>query len=206
MLPLPTGHELGRRKVEELVEYAQELGIKELTFYALSVENIKNRPKKELTYLFKIFQQAFLDLDTNKIMDNNIQIRFVGDLELLPLALRTQCTEIMNKTKHNNKFFVNFAIAYDGRQEIVNAVKNIIDKKIKSEMIDERIIAENLYLTSEPDIIIRTGGEKRTSNFLPWQSAYSEWFFLDKMWPEFEKNDLIACINEFKNRKRNFGA
>jgi tritrans,polycis-undecaprenyl-diphosphate synthase [geranylgeranyl-diphosphate specific] len=199
------GHELGAKKVDKLLDYAKELGILEVTLYCLSVENIKSRPKKELEYLFKLFKKEFRDMDRKKIEKNKTKIRFIGNLSLLPKDLRKQCEKLQKETKNNNKFVVNFAIAYGGKQEIIELIKKIIKKKISPEKIDEKIIKENLYLKDEPDIIIRTGGEVRTSNFLPWQSAYSEWFFLKKFWPEFVKKDLMECIEEFKRRKRNFG-
>ena len=136
---------------------------------------------------------------------NKIKIRFIGNLNLLPNDLRVLCENIEKDTKNNNNFIVNFAIAYGGRQEIIEAVKKIIKNKIKPEDINEQTIEQNLLLKSDPDLIIRTGGEKRSSNFLPWQGAYSEWIFLDKMWPEFDIKDFAECINEFKQRKRNFG-
>ncbi|MBS3081231.1 di-trans,poly-cis-decaprenylcistransferase [Candidatus Pacearchaeota archaeon] len=199
------GHEYGKKKVEELSNYAKDIGIKELTFYALSSENIKNRPKKELEFLFKLFKESFKEIDNNKLMENKIKIQFIGDLELLPDDLADLCFKLEEKTKKNNKFKINFAIAYGGRQELIKAVRKIIEEGINFEEINEEVIEEYLYLKDEPDLIIRTGGEKRTSNFLVWQSIYSEWFFLDKMWPEFEKEDLIKCIEEFKTRKRKFG-
>ena len=115
------------------------------------------------------------------------------------------CFKLQEETKGNNNFIINICIAYGGRQEITEAVKKIIKNKTPAEKINEEIINKSLLIQDEPDLIIRTGGEIRTSNFLSWQSAYSEWIFLDKMWPEFEKEDLKNCIEEFKNRKRNFG-
>ena len=171
----------------------------------MSSENIKNRPKKELEFLFKLFKESFKEIDNNKLMENKIKIQFIGDLELLPDDLADLCFKLEEKTKKNNKFKINFAIAYGGRQELIKAVRKIIEEGINFEEINEEVIEEYLYLKDEPDLIIRTGGEKRTSNFLVWQSIYSEWFFLDKMWPEFEKEDLIKCIEEFKTRKRKFG-
>jgi len=199
------GHEYGRKKIEKVLDYAKELGIKEMTFYALSVENIKSRPKNELEYLYKIFKEAFKEMDLRKIHENKIKLRFIGNLFLLPEDLRFQCERLEEETKKNNNFIVNFAIAYGGRQELIMAVRRILKNKIKEDEINEKIIEKNLYIDSQPDLIIRTGGEKRTSNFLPWQAVYSEWIFLDKTWPEFEKQDLINCINEFKKRRRNFG-
>jgi tritrans,polycis-undecaprenyl-diphosphate synthase [geranylgeranyl-diphosphate specific] len=199
------GHELGKDKVEALLDYAKEFGINEMTFYALSQENIRSRPKNELDFLYKIFREMFRNMDYKKIEKNKISFRFIGDLRLLPEDLREECNKLIENTKENSGFIVNFAIAYGGRQEIIEAVKKILKNKISPNDVTEETIKANLYLADEPDMIIRTGGEKRTSNFLPWQSTYSEWFFLDKMWPEFDKEDLKSCIEEFKNRKRNFG-
>ncbi len=200
------GHEFGKEKVEKVLNYAMEIGVKEMTFYALSVENIKNRPKNELNFLYKIFMEVFKNMDKEKIEKNGIKIRFIGNLGLLPQDLCDSCLKLEGETAHHSDFIVNFCIAYGGRQELIEAVKKIIRNKINAEDIDEDVISKNLYLQSEPDMIIRTGGEKRSSNFLSWQSGYSEWFFLDKMWPEFEKEDLLNCVEEFKRRKRNFGA
>lgn len=199
------GHEYGADKIEQILDYAKELRIKELTFYCLSIENINSRPKNELDYLFQLFKKEFKNMDREKIEKNKIKIRFIGNLGLLPEDLKEQCEKIEKETENNNNFIVNFCIAYGGRQEIIEALKKIIKNKINPEDINEEIIKQNLYMPDEPDIIIRTGGEKRTSNFLPWQSTYSEWFFLDKFWPEFEKQDLINIIEEFKNRERKFG-
>lgn len=199
------GHEYGKKKVEELIDYAKKIRIKEMTFYALSIENIEKRPSIELNYLYKVFREAFRDMDKEKLMRDNIQIKFIGDLSLLPEDLMNECLKLEKETVLNKKFVVNFAVAYGGRQELIEAVRKIINNKVSADEISDKTIEDNLYLKSEPSMIIRTGGEKRTSNFLPWQSSYSEWFFIDKMWPEFSKEDLIKCIEEFKNRKRNYG-
>jgi tritrans,polycis-undecaprenyl-diphosphate synthase [geranylgeranyl-diphosphate specific] len=199
------GHEYGKEKVKKILDYARDLGIRELTFYALSVENLKSRPKNELDFLYKLFKEAFKELSLKELNENKMRIRFIGNISLLPKDLQKQCQDLEKQTNKNSDYTVNICIAYGGKQELVEAVKKILKDKIKPEDIDEQTIQKNLYLQEEPDIIIRTGGEKRTSNFLPWQSAYSEWFFLDKFWPEFEKQDLIQIIEEFKSRKRNFG-
>ena len=199
------GHEYGFKKVETILDHAREIGLKEATLYCLSVENIKKRPKEELEFLYKIFRKMFKDLDKDKIEKYKIRINFIGKLELLPKDLKEQCENLKEETKNNQGFIVNYAVAYGGRQEIIDAIKKIIKDKIKPEEISDEIIKNNLYLQNEPDLIIRTGGETRTSNFLPWQSSYSEWFFLNKMWPEFETKDLDQCIEDFKKRKRNFG-
>ena len=199
------GHEYGAEKVEKLLDYARELGIKELTLYCLSVENLRNRPKRELGYLLNIFRKEFKNIDREKIEKNKIKMRFVGNLNLLPEDLREQCLKLEKETEENNNFIVNFAIAYGGRQEIISAVRKIVQNKVKADEINEENFGNYLYMNDSPELIIRTGGEKRTSNFLLWQGAYSEWFFLDKFWPEFDKEDLASCIEEFKKRKRNFG-
>ncbi len=199
------GHEYGAEKVDKLIEWCKELGIKEITLYCLSVENIKSRPKSELEFLFKVFRDSFRKLTRDKIKENQIKIRFIGNLALLPKDLAEKCQKLEKQTKKYENFIVNFALAYGGREEIIEAVKKIIKSKIKSEEINEDIINKSLGLEDEPDLIIRTGGEKRTSNFLPWQSVYSEWIFLEEMWPEFTKEDLINCLNEYNTRKRRFG-
>ncbi|MFH1307998.1 MAG: polyprenyl diphosphate synthase [archaeon] len=202
------GHEHGAGKVGEILKVAKELGIKELTFYALSVENL-NRDKKELDFLLNIFRKEFKNLSNEEVHKNKIKIRFIGRLDLLPSDLAEQCLKLQEETAKYKDYIVNFAVAYGGRQEIVDAVKKILSglsaKKISSEDIDEELISKNLYMSDNPDMIIRTGGEKRTSNFLPWQSAYSELIFLDKMWPEFTVDDLKACIKEYAARERRFG-
>lgn len=199
------GHVFGKEKVFDLLDYSKELGIKELTFYTLSIENINNRPKNELDFLYTLFRKVFKELDNENIHKNKIKINFIGNISLLPDDIQEICKNLMNKTKDYSDLIVNFAIAYGGRQEIMDAIKNILKNNIQIKDINEETIKNYLYLPSEPEIIIRTGGEKRTSNFLPWQSIYSEWFFLDKFWPEFNKEDLLDCIKEYHLRKRNFG-
>ncbi|MEM0465843.1 MAG: polyprenyl diphosphate synthase [Candidatus Pacearchaeota archaeon] len=200
------GHEYGAKKVDKLIKFAtNKLGIKELTFYCLSIENINSRPKKELEYLYKLFKKEFTKLNRKELEEQGIKVKFIGNLNLLPKDLKEQCKKLENETKKNKRFLINFALAYGGRQEIIEAVKKIIKNKLEPDDINEKNFEKNLYIKDEPDLIIRTGGEKRTSNFLPWQSVYSELIFIDKTWPEFERQDFINCIEEFKKRKRNFG-
>mgnify|MGYP001618367653 FL=1 len=141
------------------------------------------------------------------IFKNKIKINIIGRVDMFPKDIRKAMLDIMKKTKNHKNFIVNFAMAYGGRQEIVDAFKKIIkkSKKLKPNQINERLITKNLYLQSEPDLVIRPGGEVRTSNFLTWQSVYSEFVFLDKLWPEFTKEDLTNCIEEFNKRERRFG-
>jgi len=201
------GHEFGLKKLEDLFNWCQELEVKELTLYTFSTENF-NRTKREIDYLFSLFKNEVEKIKQEKgIFKEGIRFNFIGRIDMFPKAMKNSMLEIMAKTKKYNKFIVNFAMAYGGRQEIVDAFKKIIrnSKKLKPSQINEGMITQNLYLKSEPDLVIRPGGEVRTSNFLTWQSAYSEWVFINKLWPEFTKEDLIHCIGEFSKRERRFG-
>lgn len=196
------GHELGAEKIEKLLDWCKELEIKEITLYCFSLENF-NREKKEFEFLMKIFKKEFSRLKKDKrLHEDKIKLKFIGKTELFDEEIQKLVNDLEEMTKDYGSYKINFAFAYGGRQEILEAVKKLIENK---EEINEENLKKNLWLDSEPDLIIRTGGEKRTSNFLPWQSTYSEWIFLDKMWPEFEKQDLIDCIGEFRERERRFG-
>lgn len=196
------GHELGAEKIEKLLEWSKDLGVRELTLYCFSLENF-NRPKAEFDFLMKLFKKEFLKFKNDeRIHENKIKIRFIGKTGLFDLELQGLMREIMEETKDYSDYVVNFALGYGGRQEIVEAVQKMVES---GEEINEENLEKNLWIENEPDLIIRTGGEKRTSNFLPWQSVYTEWIFLDKMWPEFEKEDLMWCVEEFNRRKRRFG-
>ena len=197
------GHEFGLRKLEKLFGWCIELGIKELTLYCFSTENFK-RAKREINYLFSLFWKEFNSIkDGNGIFRDKVKVNVIGRIEMFSKEMRKAMLEAAEKTKKNNKLVVNFALAYGGRQEITDAVRKILKSNIKA--IDDNTITRYLYLKSEPDIVIRPGGEVRTSNFLTWQSVYSEWFFVNKLWPEFTKKDLIKCVEEFKRRERRFG-
>ncbi len=178
------GHEYGAEKVEKLLDWCDELSINQLTLYTLSIENLK-RSEKEVEYLMNILEKELKKLkEDEKLDERKIRIRFIGKRELLKKEFQELMNDIEKKTKNNNRFLVNFAIAYGGNQEIIEAMKKLFSEKKE---INEENFKNCLWLKDEPDLIIRTGGEKRTSNFLPWQSTYSEWIFLDKLWPEFEK-------------------
>jgi len=197
------GHEFGAEKIEKLLEWSKDFGVRELTLYCFSLENF-NRPKKEFDFLMKIFKKEFSKLkNDDRVHEDKIRINFIGQAELFDLELQGIMKELSEITKDYSGYVLNFALGYGGRQEIIEAVKKLVDS---GKEINEQNLKKNLWLENEPDLIIRTGGEKRTSNFLPWQSVYSEWIFLDKVWPEFEKEDLIECIQEFGRRKRRFGA
>jgi tritrans,polycis-undecaprenyl-diphosphate synthase [geranylgeranyl-diphosphate specific] len=203
------GHEWGAKKTEQLLDWCKDLGIKEITLYAFSAENF-NRPKKEFDFLMKLFNKEFTKLLKDpRVKEYGIKVNFIGRIYLFPKNIQKLMKMIMDYTKNNKGYTLNLAMAYGGRQEVIDAVRNMAIQIKKGSLnisqINEETFSKNLYMTDEPDLIIRTGGEKRTSNFLIWQANYSEWIFLEKFWPEFEKEDLKLCIEEYSRRKRRFG-
>ena len=200
------GHKSGFKKIEDILDWSKELGIKELTLFCFSTENF-NRGKVEVKYLFDLFRNRINDLMNDaRIHENKVRIRIIGRIDLFPKDMQKKMQEIMEKTRGYDKFKLNLCMAYGGRQEIVDAVRKIVAGNIKPESIDEELLSKNMYLESCPDLLIRPGGEKRLSNFLTWESIYSELFFLDKLWPEMTKEDLADIIKEFKKRERRFGS
>lgn len=203
------GHEWGAKKVAKLSDWCREMGIRQLTLYSFSMQNF-NRPKEEFDYLMKLFVEFFEDREyVSKIHENHIRIRFLGRIHLFPAQVYQSMLKLMEDTKDYDDYIINFAMAYGGREEIIDAMKTIGRKiesgEITNDQITEELISNNLYLKDAPEFIIRTGGDHRTSNFLVWQSNYSEWFFLEKRWPEFEKEDLIQCVQQYIDRERRFG-
>lgn len=203
------GHEWGARKVEKLLEWAEEIGVKELTLYSFSIQNM-NRPKEEFDYLMQLFMKEFKQLKNDpRLEKEGIRVNIIGRIHLFPEDVHNIMKEIMEQTKDNDKFILNFAMAYGGREEVIDAViklsQDVKDGKVDVDKINEEIFENYLYTVDEPDLIIRTGGDNRTSNFLIWQSNYSEWFFLEKTWPEFEKEDFVKVVEEFQSRERRFG-
>ena len=204
-LQLWKGHGFGLRKLEELLSWCIELGIKEVTLYCFSTENFK-RSKKEIDYLFGLFWKEFEKMKKGEgVFKDKVKVNVVGRMSMFSGKMQKAMLEAMQKTRKNRVLVVNFAMAYGCRQEIIDAFKKIIKAKTKPNQINEDLITKNLYLKSEPDLVIRTGGEKRMSNFLLWQSSYAELFFLEKLWPEFTKEDLVNIIKEFNQRQRRFG-
>jgi len=203
------GHEFGAKKVEKLFEWCREFNIKELTLYAFSLENFY-RPKKEFCYLMNLFKKELKKLLNDKKVDKyKIKIRFIGRIHMFDKDLQKLIKKVMDKTKNYGNYIVNIAMAYGGRQEVIDAVMkiayNLKKGRLRLEDINEEVFSKNLYLDSEPQLIIRTGGEKRTSNFLNFQAAYAEWIFLDIIWPEFNKKNFVECLDEFSRRHRRFG-
>jgi tritrans,polycis-undecaprenyl-diphosphate synthase [geranylgeranyl-diphosphate specific] len=200
-----------QKALERIIEWCGEKNIKEITVYAFSIQNF-NRPKHEFDYLMNIFRKQFEKMETdpeNKINKNKIKIKFLGRVDLFPQDIQKVCAKIEEKTKNNNNYQLNICFGYGGREEIVDAVykiaEDIKEGKISPTEVDENLIDKYVYNASEPDFIIRTGGDHRTSNFLVWQSAYSEWFFVDKFFPELSNEDLDNILIDFKNRDRRFG-
>ncbi len=203
------GHESGTETVRVVVESCGKLGIQNLTLYAFSTENW-NRPKLEVHAIMKIIINS-LKKELNSFIDNNIQLKCIGNSDLLPKSLQKELSEVINKTKDNCKMTLTLAINYGSREEIVNAIKNISDKVknniISIDTIDESIINEHLYTQNLPevDLLIRTSGEHRISNFLLWQIAYAELYFTDVLWPDFTEQNLYEAIISYQKRERRFG-
>jgi len=197
------GHYYGLQNINKVIKNCIKLHIKYLTLYTFSTENW-NRPKKEIEYLFFLFK-FFYQKNFNKINKNNIRIKFIGDLKNIPADLKVIIKKIQEKTKKNNLITVVFAFNYGAKSELINAFKKI--HKNKKNIISEELISNNLYTKNmpNPDILVRTGGEKRLSNFLLWQLSYAELFFIEKSWPDFNFLDLKKIVNKFSGIKRRFG-
>ena len=197
------GHYYGLQNINKVIKNCIKLNIKYLTLYTFSTENW-NRPKKEIEYLFFLFK-FFYQKNFNKINKNNIRIKFIGDLKNIPADLKVIIKKIQEKTKNNNRITVVFAFNYGAKSELINAFKKI--HKNKKNKISEQLISNNLYTKNmpDPDILVRTGGEKRLSNFLLWQLSYAELFFIEKSWPDFNFFDLKKIVNKFSGIKRRFG-
>jgi undecaprenyl diphosphate synthase len=198
------GHNAGFNKLKELFSWVREFDIKELSLYCFSTQNFDRDPK-EIDFLMNIFEKAAKDIVKDKeIHKNKVRVRFIGRLGMLPEKVQKAAKEAMDATKDYDDYIVNFCVAYGGREEIIDGINKAIKEGVKS--VDEKTFSKYLYIQSDPDIIIRTSGEKRLSNFLMWHSAYSEFFFLDKHWPDFSKEDLENIIKDFKEkRNRRFG-
>ncbi len=204
-LPTAMGHKEGVNALKRTLTACKDYGIKYLTVYAFSTENW-NRSKDEVEFLMKLLFQTLKDeiLDLNK---NEIKVKFIGDLSALSDSLQSLLYETENDTKDNQGVNLQVAFNYGSKNEIVNAVKQIIKNNVKIEDITEDLISSYLYTANipDPDLLIRTGGEMRISNFLTYQSAYSEILVLDKYWPQFDEKELANAVIEFKRRNRRFG-
>lgn len=203
------GHQNGVRSVRAISEAAAELGIKYLTLYAFSTENW-NRSSLEVDALMRLLSKTISD-ELKTLNDNNIRLNAIGDLERLPKYNYDALLDTMEKTKNNDRMTLTLCLSYSGRWEITNAAKRLAEKvkngEIDIEQIDENCFSEFLSTKGMPDpeLLIRTSGEERLSNFLLWQLAYSEFYFTDKFWPDFGKEDLYESIVNYQNRERRFG-
>lgn len=203
------GHKEGFDNLERIAKYCNKIGIKYLTVYAFSTENWK-RSQEEVSWLMFIFKTN-LDRFLNRLDNGDVRIRIIGEKENVPDELRPRIEKIMEKTKDNKGLTLNIAFNYGGRAEIVNATKEIAKKvqsgELKIDDITEEMLSNNMYTAGQPDpdLMIRTSRELRTSNFLPWQLTYSEFYFPDKNWPEFLEEDLDEAIREYQKRNRRFG-
>ncbi|MEM1576056.1 MAG: polyprenyl diphosphate synthase [Archaeoglobaceae archaeon] len=203
------GHEFGTKKAEEVLDWCWELGVKMLTLYAFSTENFK-RSEIEKRNIFQIFERELKRLlNDKKTYERQVKVKIIGRKDLLPENLQKLIEEVEIATAKHDKCFLNVAVAYGGRQELIDATKKIVERVKRGELmpeeIDEKIVNESLYnsheLYSKVDIVIRSGGEQRLSNFLPWQTANSVAYFCDVYWPEFRKIDLLRAIREWQRRR-----
>ena len=203
------GHQNGVKAVRSTVEASAELGIEVLTLYAFSTENW-NRPKKEVDMLMSLLINS-LKKELKLFIKNNISLRTIGNIDMLPIKAQKELNEVVEKTKNNTKLILNLALSYSSKEEIVNAFKNISKKIVNNELsikeIDENVINNHLYTRNLPnvDLVIRTSGEKRISNFLLWQIAYAELYFTSVFWPDFNKEEYYKAILDYQQRERRFG-
>ena len=208
-LPMQAGHKAGAETLEKIVRYAKTVGVKNITVYAFSTENWK-RSEEEVSWLMTLLRN-YLDDYTKRADTENIKIGVAGDMEPLNEGLRKSIANAIEMTKNNTAINFNICLNYGGRDELVKATQKIASKVKNGELAVEDIteeVTQNMYIPDmpEPDLMIRTSGEIRTSGFLMWQLAYTEFLFLDKFWPDFTEKDLDDAIEVYKNRKRNFGA
>ena len=203
------GHEKGTKAVRETVESSAELGIENLTLYAFSTENW-NRPKLEIQTLMRLLVSSLKD-EIKTLQDNKIRLQAIGCIENLPTKAKKELKEVIEKTANNSRMTLTLALSYGAREEMIQAVKQISQKVknniIDSETIDESTINNHLYTRNLPDVdmMIRTSGEQRISNFLLWQMAYAELYFTETLWPDFRKENLFEAIYEYQKRERRFG-
>lgn len=209
-LPASLGHKEGAKTLEKIVRYANKIGIKYITVYAFSTENWK-RTQEEVATLMVLFQ-SYLDDYSKRADSENIKVKIIGDREGLSEKMKKSIQDCMERTKNNTGITFNIALNYGGRDELIKAIQEIAQEveqhQIQVEEITEEKVAEHLYTAKQPDpdLLIRTSGEVRLSNFLPWQLVYSEFLFMEKNWPDFTEEDLEEAIKIYQHRTRKFGA
>ncbi|MEA2035903.1 MAG: polyprenyl diphosphate synthase [Nanoarchaeota archaeon] len=196
------GHMKGFDKIKELLDWCIEFDVKEATLYCFSTENF-NRDNEEVDYLFNLFRKNFDKFGKDKtINEKKVKISIIGRASMFPPDMQKKMKEIMDLTKDYDNYRLNLALGYGGRGEIVDAVKKIISNGTE---VNEDTIKENLYLSNDVDLMIRPGGETRISNFLLWQNSYAEFYFSDKLWPEFSKEDFVKALEWYNSKDRRFG-
>ena len=202
------GHKYGVQTLDKFLDWCIELNVEQVSAYVLSSENL-NRPRREVIELLKLLKHELNRFETDraaKIDKYEIKVRFCGDFSRLPDSLVKIMRRIMKRTEKYNKKFLNILIAYGGRYELTGVIKNLVADAVRKRVkITEKTIQENLLISGDVDLVIRTGGMSRMSNFMPWQTTYSEFYVTKTLWPDFTKNDLIKAIKWFNSVKRNFG-
>ena len=198
------GHQEGSEKLEQVIRWLGDTDVQKVTVYSLSWENLNKRPRDEFNYLMKLFKNKSLEkAESEEVHENEICFKVVGKHDKLPKEVTGAFKKLEKATKDYDNLIINLAVAYSGRQEVLHAFKEIKENGLE---INEENVEKNLWIDGDsPEMIIRTGGEKRLSNFLLWQSAYSELYFIDKMWPEIEKEDINKALEEYRDRERRFG-
>ncbi len=205
-LPRMEGHRNGVKRVNEIIDAAIDQKLKAITFYTFSMENWQ-RPAAEVNALMRLLN-SYLRTEMHRLHKKNIVFRAIGNIERLPDEIQNLLKDFEELTRYNTGLILISALSYSSRAEIANAVKNIVKKGMRAEEIDEKVLESHLYTAGipEPDMIIRTSGEMRLSNFLLWQSAYSELYFTETLWPDFGRDEFISAIMEYQGRERRFGA
>ncbi len=204
-LPRLAGHRAGTDNLRRIIEACVEFGVKYLTIYAFSTENW-GRPEDEVSGLMSIFDEVF-ERELNELHRQGAQLRHIGRLEGVRASLREKVRKGMEMTKNNNRLVLNVAFNYGGRDEIVQAIRAILREGVDPKNVTEELVSHYLYTSDspDPDLVIRTSGEQRISNFLIWQAAYAEWVFPETLWPDFGREELLAAIQEFGRRERRYG-
>ena len=204
-LPRMAGHRAGTENLRRIIEACIEFGIQYLTIYAFSTENW-GRPKEEVEGLMKIFEDV-IDRELQELHDQGVQLRHIGHLDRLDPTFRQKVLHALEFTKNNTRLVLNVAFNYGGRDEIVQAIQRMMKDGITPEDVTDELVSQYLYTAGvpDPDMIIRTSGELRGSNFLLWQGAYSEWFFPEVYWPDFDKEQLRLALQEYSHRERRYG-
>ncbi len=204
-LPRLAGHRAGTENLRRIIEACTEFGIKYLTIYAFSTENW-GRPSEEVQGLMKIFEDV-IDRELQELCDQGVQLRHIGRLDRLKPAFREKVIQAIENTRHNDRLVLSIAFNYGGRDEIVCAIQRMIEDNIKPDQVTTDLVSQYLFTAGvpDPDLIIRTSGELRGSNFLIWQGAYAEWYFPSTHWPDFNRKELLRALEEYSSRERRYG-